>query len=74
MRREYVALLEEAGQDPKGRVMGELPADRLRRRAIGAARQAVHELRRDGTIGDAAFHRIEEEFDFAELSARGSQT
>src|SRR4029078_6633586 len=27
--REYAALLEEAEQDPKGRVMGELPADRL---------------------------------------------
>ena len=69
LRREYAALLEEARQDPKGRVMGELPADRLRRRAIGAARQAIHELRRSGTIGDDAFHRVEEEFDFAELSA-----
>jgi Na+/H+ antiporter len=70
LRREYGELLREAGRDPKGQVLGELPADRLRRRAIGAARRAVLELRREGTIGDDAFHRVEEEFDFAELSAR----
>jgi monovalent cation/hydrogen antiporter len=70
LRREYGQLLREAETDPKGRVFGELPADRLRRRAIDAARQAVLKLRQEGTIGDDAFHRVEEEFDFAELSAR----
>jgi Na+/H+ antiporter len=41
----------------------------LRRRAVGAARAALVVLRRDGTIGDDAFHRVEEELDRAELYA-----
>jgi monovalent cation/hydrogen antiporter len=46
----------------------------LRRRAVSAARDALVRLRRNGTIGDDAFHRVEEELDRAELyaeSARG---
>jgi monovalent cation/hydrogen antiporter len=74
LRREYQALLEEAEHDPKGRVMGELPGDPLRRRAIDAARGAIFGLRRDGTIGDDAFHRVEEELDFAELGAEQPAT
>jgi CPA1 family monovalent cation:H+ antiporter len=74
LRREYQALLDEAEQDPKGRVMGELPGDPLRRKAIDAARGAIFELRRDGTIGDDAFHRVEEELDFAELGAEQPAT
>jgi CPA1 family monovalent cation:H+ antiporter len=41
----------------------------LRRRAVGAARAALVVLRQDGTIGDDAFHRVEEELDRAELYA-----
>jgi monovalent cation/hydrogen antiporter len=70
LRQEYGGLLAEAERDPQGGVRSELPADPLRRRAIDAARRAVLDLRRDGTIGDDAFHRVEEEFDLAELSAR----
>lgn len=68
---EYRALLLRAEQDPDGRVSGELPADPLRRRAIGAARQSILRLRQQEVIGDDAFHKLEEEFDWAELSAQG---
>jgi Na+/H+ antiporter len=70
LRLEYRALLLRAEGDG-GVASGELPADPLRRRAIGAARQAILKLRQSETIGDDAFHRLEEEFDWAELSAQG---
>jgi len=43
--------------------------DRLRLRAIAAQRRTLHRLRQDGDIGDEAFHRLEEEIDWAELDA-----
>jgi monovalent cation/hydrogen antiporter len=71
LRLEYRALLLRAGSDPDGGVStGELPADPLRRRAIGAARQSILALRQSEDIGDDAFHQLEEEFDWAELSAQ----
>jgi Na+/H+ antiporter len=72
LRLEYRALLLRAESDPDGGVAtGELPADPLRRRAIGAARRSILKLRQSEEIGDDAFHRLEEEFDWAELSAQG---
>ncbi len=72
LRLEYRALLQRAERDPDGGVAsGELPADPLRRRAIDAARRAILRLRESEAIGDDAFHRLEEEFDWAELSAQG---
>ncbi len=72
LRLEYRALLLRAEGDPDGGVAtGELPADPLRRRAIGAARRSILELRQSEDIGDDAFHQLEEEFDWAELSAQG---
>jgi monovalent cation/hydrogen antiporter len=71
LRLEYRALLLRAKADPDGGVAtGELPADPLRRRAIAAARRSLLTLRRSEAIGDDAFHRLEEEFDWAELSAQ----
>jgi CPA1 family monovalent cation:H+ antiporter len=69
LRLEYAALLAAAGDSPDGETPRELPADPLRRRAIAAARAALNALRTSGEIGDDAFHRLEEEFDWAELSA-----
>jgi CPA1 family monovalent cation:H+ antiporter len=72
LRLEYRALLLRAEGDPDGGVAtGELPADPLRRRAIGAARLSILKLRQSEDIGDDAFHQLEEEFDWAELSAQG---
>jgi CPA1 family monovalent cation:H+ antiporter len=72
LRLEYRALLLRAEGDPDGGVSsGELPADPLRRRAIGAARRSIIALRQSEEIGDDAFHQLEEEFDWAELSAQG---
>ena len=70
LRLEYRALLLRAEGDPGGVVSGELPADPLRRRAIAAARRSILAQRRSEDIGDDAFHRLEEEFDWAELSAQ----
>jgi len=70
LRLEYRALLLRAGDDG-GVASGELPADPLRRRAIRAARQSILTLRESEAIGDDAFHQLEEELDWAEMSARG---
>ena len=43
--------------------------DGLRLRTVNAARQAILTMRSSGEIGDAAFHRVEEEIDRLELSA-----
>ena len=43
--------------------------DRLRLRAIEAQRKVLNRLRSNGTIGDEAFHRLEEEIDWEELAA-----
>ncbi|RVC41393.1 sodium:proton antiporter, partial [Mesorhizobium sp. M4B.F.Ca.ET.088.02.2.1] len=43
--------------------------DRLRLYAIKRQRDALEELRRNGTIGDEAYHRLEEEIDWSELAA-----
>ena len=71
LRLEYRAMLMRGEGDPDGGVpTGELPADPLRRRAIGAARRSILKLRRSEEIGDDAFHQLEEELDRAELSAQ----
>jgi CPA1 family monovalent cation:H+ antiporter len=71
LRLEYRAMLMRADGAPGGGISGELPADPLRRRAIAAARRSLLALRENEVIGDDAFHRLEEEFDWAELSAQG---
>ena len=72
LRLEYRALLLRAESDPDGGLSSsELPADPLRRRAIAAARRSILALRQSEDIGDEAFHMLEEELDWAELSAQG---
>ncbi len=69
LRAEFEAALAEAEEHEEGRAPESLPADAVRRRAIEAARDAVLSLRRRGRIGDDAYYLLEEEFDWAELSA-----
>ena len=42
--------------------------DQLHLRALGAARRVVFSMRAQDDIGDDAFHRLEEEFDWIEMS------
>jgi Na+/H+ antiporter len=56
-------LSDAAGQD------GTVAAGELLRNAVAAQRRRLMELRDDGTIGDDAFHRVEEDLDWAELNA-----
>ncbi len=58
LRRRYQARLEPAA-----------PSHDLLRRAVAAERDRLSALRADGIIGDDAFHRVEEELDWAELNA-----
>jgi Na+/H+ antiporter len=64
LRAEYRSRL--AGEPPNG---DGVPASELIRRAVAAERRRLVALRADGTIGDDAFHRVEEELDWAELNA-----
>ncbi|MDH7794408.1 MULTISPECIES: sodium:proton antiporter [unclassified Beijerinckia] len=67
LRKEYNAAIElnETNFDASG----ERPGGPLRREAIAAARERAIALRRQGVIGDDAYHILEEEFDWAEMSA-----
>ncbi len=69
LRAEFRAALAEAEAHDEGLAPESLPADAARRRAVEAARDAVLALRRQGRIGDDAYYLLEEEFDWAELSA-----
>ena len=69
LEREYRTRLDACAQ-PGGADSTGLGA--LRRRALAAERARLVALRRDERIGDDAFHRIEEELDWAEAEADGS--
>jgi len=62
---EYRALLLRAETDPHGAFLPANFRHPLRRRAIAAARRAILALRQSETIGDDAFHMLEEELDWA---------
>jgi CPA1 family monovalent cation:H+ antiporter len=73
LRRAYEARLAHAesalqhgGPEAPG---GAPPVAHALQAAVDAERRVLSELRTDGTIGDDAFHRIEEEIDRAELGA-----
>jgi len=67
VREGYLAAREVAGNPDEPQ--GATEHDRLRLRAITAQRSALNRLREEGAIGDEAFHQLEEEIDWAELSA-----
>jgi monovalent cation/hydrogen antiporter len=69
VRAEYEGLIAIADSAPDAYAPATSHEDRLRQRAIAAARMRLGELRRDGAIGDDAFHRVEEELDRAEIGA-----
>ncbi|MDQ0395977.1 Na+/H+ antiporter [Labrys monachus] len=69
LRKEYRAVVELNETSPTEDDTDELPGNPIRRKAIAAARRKANELRLDGAIGDDAYHVLEAEFDWAELSA-----
>jgi CPA1 family monovalent cation:H+ antiporter len=68
LRREFSALLDGAGTDGFN---GRTAHDELRARVIDAQRNALLRMRDEAEIGDAAFHEVEVQLDWAEASARG---
>jgi monovalent cation/hydrogen antiporter len=72
LREQYSAARKVAEDECEPQAATEY--DRLRLRAIASQRQALHRLRAQGRIGDEAFHRIEEELDWAELDAAPAGT
>lgn len=72
LRRKYQDRIRRAEQGARG-----LPSDRhgdfadVQRRAQAAERRTLSDLRTQGVIGDDAFHRVEEELDWAEMHREG---
>jgi CPA1 family monovalent cation:H+ antiporter len=70
VRQEFIAHLGTTDTDrEEGQVRRSAHGD-LHRRALAAARQETHIMRGSGEIGDDAFHQMEEELDWIELSDR----
>jgi CPA1 family monovalent cation:H+ antiporter len=70
VRQEFIAHLGTTDTDrEEGQARRSAHGD-LHRRALAAARQETHIMRGSGEIGDDAFHQMEEELDWIELSDR----
>jgi Na+/H+ antiporter len=67
VRAEYEAM--KAVAKDRTNPQADTEHDRLRIEAICAQREFLGKLRREGTITDDAYHRLEEELDWAELHA-----
>jgi CPA1 family monovalent cation:H+ antiporter len=67
VREEYEAALTVAANPETPQAATD--HDRLRLQAVRHQRRVLEELRSRGEIGDEAYHRIEEEIDWAELDA-----
>jgi len=69
LRHELHRICEGAvaASDGDGRL--ESPRRDVRRRALEAQRDKLWALRQQGVIGDHAYHRLEEEFDWTELES-----
>ncbi len=65
LQREYAARAAGGAEAPAHAAS----LAKLQGQAVMAQRQRLMELREDGTIGDDAFHAIEEELDIIELTA-----
>ncbi len=48
--------------------------NRIHEGALAAARQTVHDMRKSEEIGDDAFHQLEEELDWIEMSGSGRKS
>jgi Na+/H+ antiporter len=72
LRRKYQDRLQRAEEVINGgSVTGESAYLIAQRRAQTAQRRKLSELRASGVIGDDAFHRVEEELDWADVNVDG---
>ena len=74
MRRKYEARLRAVGEtaDPSGPADDEHAQLAAIQQAIQEAqRRTLHDLRARGTIGDDAFHRVEQELDWGDVNLEG---
>jgi Na+/H+ antiporter len=75
LRRNFQERLQRAerseDQPPGPEKDGASAFAQVQRRAHTAQRRTLSELRATGVIGDDAFHRVEEELDWAEVDAEG---
>jgi CPA1 family monovalent cation:H+ antiporter len=67
VRREFEDHLKGAAADPAAEDGRASDHEEIHRRALAAARQAIFDMRARDDIGDHAFHRLEEEFDWVEM-------
>ena len=70
VRHEFEAHLSQGGSDGE-RGGGAGSHEELHQRALDAARRVVFDMRARDDIGDDAFHRLEEEFDWIEMGIGG---
>jgi Na+/H+ antiporter len=73
VRQEYIAHLGSTEGNTEEAGPGRFAHGNLHRRALQAARQAVLAMRATDEIGDDAFHQMEEELDWIEMSGGGKE-
>jgi monovalent cation/hydrogen antiporter len=73
LRAELQAERRIAATADKGDGRPSFPAKALRAKTLAARRNRLLAMRKDGAIGDEAFHRLEEELDYSDLAV-GTQT
>jgi CPA1 family monovalent cation:H+ antiporter len=71
LRRKYQDRLRRAEGGPAFDGASESDYAGVHRRAQAAERRILSDLRTQGVIGDDAFHRVEEELDWAEMHREG---
>jgi CPA1 family monovalent cation:H+ antiporter len=73
VRQEFIAHLGSVDADPEEGEARRFAHSDLHRRALHSARQALLAMRASDEIGDDAFHQMEEELDWIEMSGGGKE-
>jgi monovalent cation/hydrogen antiporter len=73
IRQEFIGHLGSADADTSNPESTRVAHRAMHRRALDAARRAVLTMRATQEIGDDAFHQMEEELDWIEMSAGGKE-